>query len=643
MIIKRMKASFGNLESREITFEDGLNIITAPNESGKSTWCAFIRAMLYGIDSSERARAGHRPDKQRFAPWSGAPMEGEMDIVHGGREITLTRTGRANAPMREFHAHYTGTANPVPGLTGETAGESLFGVPRAVFERSAFVRQSGVGVSSSPELNSKIAAIVTSAEEDTPFEEADARLRAWQRRRKFRNSGELPDLEADIETREHRLADIGGSAERRAELEADFQRAEARCADVRQRLETFRRERRQAALAGMAAAQKELNTREAELSDARVYAASRHAELQHGVFGDAPPEDVEADVRRDCGHAEELLRTANARPNVVLPIVLALLCLGAAVAGFILMNFILFAAAGLLLTGAVVSIVLHVKKNRAAANAGLELQTLLARYSAGDPRGIMDALTIHIEHWNEYDDALDLLRSAESAAEAAARGQKELQNEILSDLNFQAGSTAGALLTAELASAEESVRERRDALSAAGGRISALGDPMALRSELTSLEARLLEKNREYNAISAAIEALSEANEAIQSRFSPALSRRAGEIFSRITGGENEEVRFDRELEAMVRREGEALPHDSLFLSEGARNALYLALRLAICELAMPENELCPLILDDALVTLDDERMRRAIDFLREVAENRQVILFSCHGREASYLEGPSL
>ena len=69
MIIKRMTASFGCLEGRTLELHEGLNVIAAPNESGKSTWCAFIRAMLYGVDSSERARAGHLPDKARYAPW----------------------------------------------------------------------------------------------------------------------------------------------------------------------------------------------------------------------------------------------------------------------------------------------------------------------------------------------------------------------------------------------------------------------------------------------------------------------------------------------------------------------------------------------------------------------------------------------
>ena len=75
MTIREMTARFGVLDNETLHLEPGLNIITAPNESGKSSWCAFIRAMLYGVNASERERAGHKPDKLRYAPWSGAPMQ----------------------------------------------------------------------------------------------------------------------------------------------------------------------------------------------------------------------------------------------------------------------------------------------------------------------------------------------------------------------------------------------------------------------------------------------------------------------------------------------------------------------------------------------------------------------------------------
>ena len=58
MIIRKMQADFGCLEGKSLELEPGLNIIRQPNESGKSTWCAFIRAMLYGIDTTERQKPG---------------------------------------------------------------------------------------------------------------------------------------------------------------------------------------------------------------------------------------------------------------------------------------------------------------------------------------------------------------------------------------------------------------------------------------------------------------------------------------------------------------------------------------------------------------------------------------------------------
>ena len=45
-----MTATFGKLEHRTLTLQPGLNIIEAPNEWGKSTWCAFLENMLYGTD-----------------------------------------------------------------------------------------------------------------------------------------------------------------------------------------------------------------------------------------------------------------------------------------------------------------------------------------------------------------------------------------------------------------------------------------------------------------------------------------------------------------------------------------------------------------------------------------------------------------
>ena len=98
-----MTATFGKLQGRTLELQDGLNILQAPNETGKSTWCAFLLSILYGINSRERARAGFIADKNRYAPWSGTAMSGRMDCTADLGALTLTRTTRRqSSPMGEF-------------------------------------------------------------------------------------------------------------------------------------------------------------------------------------------------------------------------------------------------------------------------------------------------------------------------------------------------------------------------------------------------------------------------------------------------------------------------------------------------------------------------------------------------------------
>ena len=69
----------------------------------------------------------------------------------------------------------------------------------------------------------------------------------------------------------------------------------------------------------------------------------------------------------------------------------------------------------------------------------------------------------------------------------------------------------------------------------------------------------------------------------------------------------------------------------SLWRSDGTVDQLYLALRLAVAEALMGN---APLVLDDALARFDDTRAALALDILKQQAEERQVLLFTCQSRE---------
>lgn len=222
MKIKSMTATFGKLDRARLEPGPGLTLIHAPNEGGKSTWAAFWRAMLYGIDTRDRDKKGYLADKNRYQPWSGAPMEGEITLEYGKRDIIIRRGPRGNTPFGAFSAVYAGTQEPVPGLTASNCGELLTGVGAEVFTRSAFLGDGGLSLTTAPELERRIAALVTSGEEDVSFSQAMERLKVWKNRRQVNRSvGEIPKLESELEQVREELGRLEDTAAQAARLDGE--------------------------------------------------------------------------------------------------------------------------------------------------------------------------------------------------------------------------------------------------------------------------------------------------------------------------------------------------------------------------------------------------------------------------------------
>ena len=178
----------------------------------------------------------------------------------------------------------------------------------------------------------------------------------------------------------------------------------------------------------------------------------------------------------------------------------------------------------------------------------------------------------------------------------------------------------------------------RQALNQALGRQKAVGDPAALAARKEELQEALRRREEEYDALTLAMDALKRANTHLQERFSPELNRLAGQYLSRLTGQRYASVTLNRELEGAAARAGDVLPRSALYLSRGTADQLYLAVRLAVCRLCLPEKP--PLVLDDALAAFDDERLGLALELLEELAGEQQVLLFTCQSREGALLAG---
>jgi uncharacterized protein YhaN len=108
----------------------------------------------------------------------------------------------------------------------------------------------------------------------------------------------------------------------------------------------------------------------------------------------------------------------------------------------------------------------------------------------------------------------------------------------------------------------------------------------------------------------------------------------ASRIFSGLTLGSFSGLRtdFDDRDESIllgVRGAGKDVAIDGM--SDGTRDALYLALRLASLHHYFSTHEPMPFIVDDILINLDDRRAAAAFTALAELATKTQVIFFTHH------------
>lgn len=605
--IKRMTATFGALDHASLTLDEGLTVITAPNEAGKSTWAGFMKAMLYGVDTKERDKVGYLADKNRFQPWSGAPMSGQMELEWQGKEVTLRRSSNRSGPFQQLEAVYTASGDPLPGVNAANAGEMLLGVGKDVFTRSALVGQNASVISSTPELERRIAALATTAQEDVSFSATQRTLKDWHNRRKSnRANGLIPELEQEIARMGEALADMENA--RQVQMSADVRLKQ---------LEEERQELQEESDLHRKLAQKALNTRYSQALSQLEEAESQLSALPEPdpVFSGMTVQqawDYAARCEASQKAAEEQAAQSAKKEHRRKTICLALGAAGALIVLLSLLLRVFFAA----IPGAalILAAVIFVLRSKGAQPSSPPAEPIPDWNAYGEYLGQKERLEQQILHCRERAD--DLL----------AQGAEPVHTlELLPEPKHSAAETTRLLFENQ----NEAARWRSRMDRAAGALRT---DPLELSVCKSDLEARLEQRKTELSAIDLALDALERANATLRQRFSPALNAETAAIFSKLTGGKYSALTLSRDLTAMV--EGDGHPHSALYLSTGTVDQLYLAVRLALCNLTAPE---CPIVLDDALCAFDDRRMALALQYLKELSRTRQVILFSCQSREARW------
>jgi DNA repair exonuclease SbcCD ATPase subunit len=192
-------------------------------------------------------------------------------------------------------------------------------------------------------------------------------------------------------------------------------------------------------------------------------------------------------------------------------------------------------------------------------------------------------------------------------------------------------------LEVEVADADRAVNLARDAEAEAKARVEQ--NPVdaeevaahAERAAVWSEQLELLQRRaRVYEATLKALDAAERATIRTATRY---LERRMTSDLERVTAGRYRRVQVDDEnlaLRVFAPERGDWV--DVASLSQGTLDTVYLAARIGLVRLVTGDRR-PPLVLDDPFVTLDDERAPRALDLLREVSRDFQVIYLTTSDR----------
>lgn len=715
MKIYSMTATFGKLNNETLTLRPGLSVIEAPNEWGKSTWCAFLQAMLYGINTREQTKTGFLADKEHYAPWSGAPMSGRMDISWNGRDITIERRNKGRGVFNDFKAYETQSGVPVAELTAANCGQMLLGVEQSVFARAGFIRLKDLPVTQDESLRRRLNSLVTTGDESDHSDDLAQRLKDLKNRCRFNKSGLLPQAEAQyqelaeklreqealqqqivtLENRQEQLKTYAGKLQNHKQAldYAQNQNFAGKLAMAKAQLEIAdERVRNLEVLCAQVPNPKMLELKKLQIQQLKEKQDALQMEIQlqppapaapaaPPQFQGVAPQLAVEQAKADEKEFEKLL--AGRKKLSIWEIAVCVLILLAGIVAFAVSKNILCLVVGLFAVPLLaVLAVLRGNKNK---HLQTQARLLARRYSPIEPsqwaveaKVYADAQTHYEEELNDYRKHIHQLemrlKAIYSQVEAMTGGKSAMHYEQeLDSALAQQRSYADAVrersrleeMVGTLASSREEIlppqqpdeleydlpttlrllsdvqqeqRQLHQRLGQHQGRMEALGDPSVLRAELATVQKRIAQLEKIHAATVFAQQTLLEAKLELQRRFAPRISQRAQELFGRLTGGRYERITLGEDFSLSAAAEGENTLYGTLWRSDGTVDQLYLALRLAVAEELTPD---APLVLDDAFVRFDDQRLARAMEILKQTAEDKQVILFTCQSREKQWMEEP--
>lgn len=293
-----------------------------------------------------------------------------------------------------------------------------------------------------------------------------------------------------------------------------------------------------------------------------------------------------------------------------------------------------------------------------------------ARASLTGPQGNLDELQVDINRrqstFDERNSRLDLLQSQLDSAEedqpdddlsvlvSAANSAVTTQKGVVENLEAKRSDETLPQLQARINRLDQSLSERQVKRTNLNVTIAGLKSKIEVehgagidesiekkKRELAIAEEEKQRKDHEVNVLTLLLSVLRKAEQEAKERYLSPVLKRVQPYLQHLFPGSEIVIDENLHVTGVIRQEG----YEEMFshLSMGTQEQIAVLVRLAFAEMLAQQHRPVTVILDDALVFSDDQRMSRIFDILNTTANQVQVIVFTCREQLFEGLGGQQL
>ena len=655
--------SFGKLKDFKYDFDGGLNVIKENNGWGKSTFAYFIKAMFYGLKGGNK-RSVSDNERIRFRPWNSTEKFGGYVVFErGGKAFKLERFFGSKDAEDELTLSDAETGKVFSNT--DDLGKRIFGIDEDGFFSTTYFCQDAVEIKSVNGLTEKFVGDVN--ENDEKFDSALQRIKSKAKFYKYSgNRGKIPELKAKLFAAEENARAAREAAKTAVILKKECDYLEEEAASLEKSIKSLGESvKAEGAYKAAALKKQRLEKLKAEETE---YKAD-YDEVDRVLCGNNPSEQELRDLENCYDELQQSLKykqilvneisqgqanfstdkKSRSKKLLIAAISLSVLFAAVGVAGLIAAITALAVCAFLACAACVAASAFFAATYRTGENEKKAAETRinakkakLAEYSEicdSYERSIRKYLSRYGVNVFDFRTAVSSIRRAAERKKDVSGALDKIQSEIalLAEdkdlLNYSAYEGKSEQNASErLVEAQKSYKFAADSLSRKKAatveyenKAERLDDYAEEKERLTG---EIAAAEDAYRLLALTAEYLTEANDALKTRYRAPLEESLNSYLSLIGGENAAPLNIDVDLNVTVAEKNGTKVSD--FYSRGLKSEFDICKRFALIDVLFTAEKPF-VILDDPFTELDDEKVRSGLALIDKLSEKHQILYLVCH------------